>query len=160
MIATLLLIAGLSYGRGADSAPADVADEKTAINETLDKFDEALLAQDVSGLTSLLCEEGMVIGTDPSEFWNKQEITDLWTEALVQGPPEFKYLGDREIVIAPGGKAAVVVTQYMIPAWSPNIPWRQVYHMVKMKKEWKILVINIAFVPKNEHIQAINAALD
>jgi hypothetical protein len=69
-------------------------------------------------------------------------------------------MGDREIVVGPGGKSAVAVTQYVIPAWSPNIPWRQVYHMVKVKKEWKILLINVAFIPKNEDIQKLNAALE
>jgi ketosteroid isomerase-like protein len=138
----------------------DVEAEKAAIGEILDKFDEAIQAQDVTTLASLLNENAMVCGTDPSEFWPKLEIVEMWNQALSEGAPEFKYIDERRIVVAPKGKSAVAVTQYMIPAWSPNIPWRQVYHMVKIKKDWEILLINIAFVPKNEHIQAINDALE
>jgi hypothetical protein len=157
----ILLAAAVSFGKTSKTSNGASEDEKAAINLVLDKFDEAIKTQNASGLAPLLCEEAMLCGTDPSEFWNKQETIDMWTEALSQGPPpEFKYMGDREIVVGPGGKSAVAVTQYVIPAWSPNIPWRQVYHMVKVKKEWKILLINVAFIPKNEDIQKLNAALE
>ena len=31
---------------------------------------------------------------------------------------------------------------------------------MKVKKEWKILLINVAFIPKNEDIQKLNEALE
>jgi ketosteroid isomerase-like protein len=138
----------------------DMEAEKAAIGKTIDNFDNAIKTQDVEALAEVLNENAMVCGTDPSEYWTKQEIVEMWREALSQGAPEFKYIDDRRIFVAPGGKSAVAVTQYIMAVWSPNIPWRQVYHLIKTEDTWEIFTINIAFVPKNEEIQAINAALD
>ena len=119
------MAAAVSFSMTSKTSNADLEGDKAAISQVLDNFGEALAKRDASGLAPLLCEEAMLCGTDPSEFWNKQETIDMWVEVLSQGPPpELKYLGDREIVVGPGGKAAVVVTQYYIPAWSPNIPAR------------------------------------
>ncbi len=156
----LILTAGVTFAQSSSTSGTDNEADKAAISKVLDKFDAAIKDLDVDAMASLLNENAMVCGTDPSEFWTKGEFVEMWNQSASQGAPEFNYIDDRRIYVAPGGNSAVAVTQYMIPAWSPNIPWRQVYHLVKINNSWEIFTINIAFVPDNEDIQAINAVLD
>ena len=47
-----------------------------------------------------------------------------------------------------------------MPIASPKIAWRNEYHLVKTDGKWKILVLNCAFIPKNEDMQKLNEALE
>ena len=100
------------------------------------------------------------LGTDPSEFWDKQQVTDLWAQLLDDTIPELDFIGQREIKIAPDGHSAFVVEQYVWPLFTPNIPWRNVYHVVKTDDEWKILAFSSALIPRNEDLQKLNEALE
>ncbi len=160
LITALVLFAGISFGQTSKLATADIEAEKVALNELMDKFDSAFKTQDVPTLASFLTEDALTCGTDPSEFWNKQQITDLWSQMLADSGPELKYIGDRTIQLAPDGTSAIIVTQLIVPAFSPKIPWRQVYHCVKTNDKWMIFFSNVAFIPYNEDIQKLNAALD
>ncbi len=155
----LLLIAGYSFGQTSKTSSVDMKTEAAAVNELIDKYETAVEALDVSTFISLLSEEAIVCGTDPSEFWNKQEYKNLWEQSSSGPMPEFTSIDDRKTIVSPGGKSAIVVTQYII-GWSPKIPWRQVYHCVIINDNWLIQFINIAFIPKNEDIQTINEAID
>jgi len=128
--------------------PVDIKAEEAALNKIMDSID----------FKSNLTEDALICGTDPSEFWNKQQFLEQ-LEQTKDAAPEFKSIGDRNIKVAPDGNSAIVVTQY-ITSWSPKIPWRQVYHFVKTNDKWMIQFINIAFIPKNEDIQKINEAID
>lgn len=128
--------------------PVDIKAEEAALNKLMDSMD----------FESNLTEDALICGTDPSEFWNKQQFLEQ-LEQTKNAAPEFKSIGDRNIKVAPDGNSAIVVTQYII-SWSPKIPWRQVYHLVKTNDKWMIQFINIAFIPKNEDIQKLNEAID
>jgi ketosteroid isomerase-like protein len=160
VITAFLLFAGIAFGQTSKIATVDIEAEKTALNELMDKFESAFKTQDVSTLASFLTEDALICGTDPSEFWNKQQITDLWTQMLVNTGPEMKYIGDRKIKVAPDGTSGIIVTQLIVPIYSPKIPWRQVYHCVKSNDKWMILFSNVAFIPYNEDIQKLNEAID
>ena len=160
IITALLLFAGIAFGQTSKPTQVDFETEKAALNELLDKMDSAIKAQDVSTIASCLSEDVLICGTDPTEFWNKQQITDLWTQMFDNPFPELKYLGDREIKVAPDGNSAIAVTQYIMPLFSPKIPWRNLYYFVKTNDNWMILFASTAFIPKNEDIQKLNEALD
>ena len=160
IITAIVLFAGVSFGQTSKIATVDIEAEKTALNELMDKFESAFKNQDVSTLASFLTEDALSCGTDPSEFWNKQQITDLWTQMLVNTGPEMNYIGDRKIKVAPDGTSAIIVTQFIVPFYSPKMPWRQVYHCVKSNDKWMILFSNVAFIPYNEDIQKLNETID
>ncbi len=159
MITALFLFTGAAFGQTPATTPVDMEAEKAALNEILDKFLAAGQAGDLEPWVSFLTEDALVCGTDPSEFWNKEEFLGLWDQDSPSPLPDINYLDDRTIKVAPGAASAIMVTQYII-SWSPNIPWRQVYHCIKMDDSWMIYFINIAFVPKNEDIQTINDSLE
>ena len=79
---------------------------------------------------------------------------------LADSTPGFDLIGEREIKVAPDGKSAVVVEQYMWPAFTPKIPWRNVYQVIKSDDQWKIHFFSCALIPKNEDLEKLNQALE
>ena len=147
IVSSLLLIAGIACGQTKPSDQVNMQAEITVITKLMDEFD----------FGSIFTDDALICGTDPSEFWSKQQFVESM-EQISNDPPEINSIGDRVVKVAPDGNSAVVVTQYII-AWSPKIPWRQVYHLTKTDDGWKVFFINFAFVPKNEHIELINEAI-
>jgi len=148
IVTALLLIAGFASAQTKTSDQVNIQAETTVINELMDNMD----------FGSILTEDALICGTDPSEFWGKQQFVES-IEQISNDAPEINPIGDRVVKIAPDGNSAVVVTQYIIE-WSPKIPWRQVYHFIKTDEGWKVNFINVAFIPKNEHIEIINNAIE
>jgi len=144
----LLLFAATAFGQTKTSDQVNIQTETTMINKLMDNLD----------FESLLTDDALICGTDPSEFWGKQQFVESM-EQISNDPPEINSIGDRVIKVAPDGNSAIVVTQYII-AWSPKIPWRQVYHFIKTNEGWKVNFINVAFIPKNEQIETINNAIE
>jgi hypothetical protein len=106
-----------------------------------------------------MSEDAICLGTDPSELWNKQQMTEMWTQMLADSAPKVNNIVERKIIVVADGNSAAVVDQYIMPDISPNIPWRNVYHLVKTNGNWKIFFFNCGFIPKNEEIQKLNDAL-
>jgi hypothetical protein len=139
--------------------PVDIQAEEAALNGLMDKFDEAMKAGNDSLARATITEDALICGTDPSEFWNKQQFLGPEEQDSASAPAEVKYISDRVIKVAPDGNSAVVVTQLTI-SWSPKIPLRVVYHFIKADDKWMIEFINVAFIAKNEDIQKLNEALE
>lgn len=134
--------------------------EKAAINDLFDKFDAAFHSQDAETLSSYLTEDALCLGTDPSEFWDKPQMTDLWKQTFADTVPELNMISEREIKFAPDGHSAVVVEQFMLPLFTPKIPWRNVYQLVKTNDRWMIDFCSSALIPKNEDLQKLNEAME
>ena len=159
IVTALVLFAGVSFGQTSKTATVDIEAEKAALNEIMDKINSEAKDGDQTVFVSLLTEDALFCGTDPSEFWNKQYFVDRSKQDSNDPTPEFKYIGDRKIKVATDGNSAIIVNQLMT-AWSPKIPLRMVYHFVKTNDNWMILFVNVAFIPKNEDIQKLNEAID
>ena len=139
--------------------PINIEAEEVAINNVLDKLISAFKEQNVDTLTSLLAEDVLMCGSDPSEFWNKQEIIEIWTQMLAQ-PVELNIIGEPVIKIAPDGNSAFAIQQYVMPVFSDKLLFRNGYHLIKSNNEWKIYTSNTACIPKNEDLPAINEILN
>lgn len=159
IVTALLLFAGIAFGQTTTSANVDIEAEKAAINKLMDKFDAEFKNGDASSFLSYLAEDALICGTDPSEFWNRKEYLEMNEQQSNTDVPEFEYMDDRVTKVAPDGNSAIVVTQFIVE-WSPKIPWRNTYHFIKTNDGWKVYFVNIAFVPKNEHIGIINKAIE
>jgi hypothetical protein len=139
--------------------PVDIQAEEAALNGLMDKFDEAIKAGNDSLARAIITEDALICGTDPSEFWTKQQFLGPEEQDSVSAPPEAKYISERVTKVAPDGNSAVVVNQLFL-SWSPKIPLRVVYHFIKADNKWMIEFINVAFIAKNEDIQKLNEALE
>lgn len=140
-------------------ATVDIEGETAVIDSVFNKFNNAFDARDVTTLASLLTEDALCLGTDPSEFLTKQQITDMWKQMLADSAILINYLSERRIKVATDGNSATVIEQYMMPAISLKIPWRNAYHLVKVNDKWMIDVLNCALIPKNEDMPKLNQAL-
>ncbi|MBN2272950.1 MAG: nuclear transport factor 2 family protein [Bacteroidales bacterium] len=136
----------------------DIEAEKAAIDSLFDKFIEAFNAQDVTTLVSYLTDDALCMGTDPSEFWNKQQITDIWSQMLADTVPVMDFFDEQVIKVAADGHSATAVQQYMMPDVT-LLPWRNTYHLIKKDGHWMIFAFSCGFIPKNEELPKINEAL-
>lgn len=159
IIAALLLFAGIAFGQTNKSDQVDIQAELTMINDLMDKMDAEFEKGDATTFLSALADDALVCGTDPSEFWNKEQYLGMQDTGPNDNVPDFKYIDDRVVKVAPDGNSAIVVNQFMM-GWSPNIPLRNDFHLIKTDEGWKVFFVNIAFIPKNEHIGMINKAVE
>jgi tetratricopeptide (TPR) repeat protein len=134
---------------------------RAGVNALLDKYDLAFKAKDVPTLIALLADVGLFCGTDPSEIWDKKQISDGWTQAFADPSLMIDFTVDkRDILIAEDGNSAIAIEQFYFKLFSPNIQWRAIFHAVKVGEGWKFDFISWNFIPKNEDIEKINKALE
>jgi hypothetical protein len=159
MLLLSLLIFVLSACQQPETKPVDLEAEELAINELLDKVFLSFETQDVATLSSIIADDVLVCGSDPSEFYDKQQITEIWTQMLAESSYEFNTISERNIRIAPDGYSASAIEQFFMPIFSTVLPFRISYHLIKLNEEWKIFCWNGACIPKNEDLPKINEAL-
>lgn len=139
----------------------DTVVTKAAISALFDKFNAAFKGHDAGKVTELLSEDALTLGTDPSEFWDKKQISDAWTQVMADTSVTLDYSVDRrEIRIASDGNSAVVVEQFMFPVLSSKIAVRNIYHVIKQDEKWMIDFMSFNLIPKNEDLIMLNAALE
>jgi ketosteroid isomerase-like protein len=141
--------------------PVDTAAANGAVTNVLDKWNAAMKAKDVSTMTALLTDDGLLCGTDPSEFWDKKTYLDEWTKLSADTSFAVDYsLDKREIRVAADGNSALAIEQMYFKAMSEHMPFRLVYHLVKKDGDWQFDFISWNFIPKNEDIPKLNKALE
>jgi ketosteroid isomerase-like protein len=141
--------------------PVDAEAAKALISGLLDKYNSAFKAKDTNTLIASLTSDVLACGTDPSEFWDKKQIADGWTQAFADTSLKINYSIDkREIRLSADGNSALVVEQYIMSLLSSKIPIRSVYHTVKVDGNWMLDFISWNFIPKNEDISKLNKALE
>ena len=154
----ILSIAGLviiACQQAPKPVPVDIEAEKAIINDMFETFNAS---RDADTLATYLTEDALCCGTDPAEFWTKQEMIEGWRQMLT---PDVKlnFISERVVKVAPDGNSATVVDQYLMPVYSPNIPWRNSYHLVKVNGTWKIDFLSCSFIPRNEDIEKLNEVI-
>jgi hypothetical protein len=133
--------------------------EKAVIDSLLNVYDGAFVNFNPEILASCLTEDALCCGTDPAEFWNKQQIVDLWKQAENDTTYQVTLTGERVVKLSADGNSAIAVRQFMIPEVTP-MPWRNVIHLVKTDNEWLINFTSVSFIPKNEDIAKINTTFE
>jgi hypothetical protein len=142
------------------SEPVDLDAAKSELNALTDSYFNAWKEKDIEALEHMIADWGIYCGTDPKEFWNKDEVMELWKEYFNDTLATFEYtLMRRETNVAPDGSSAVIVVQGTYPDWSPNIPVREAFHVVKTDEGWQIDFINWSFLIRNEDVDVLNSAL-
>jgi len=154
IVSALILFTGIACDHTSKPVPVDINAEEAVINDVIDNLYTAMKEQDVSNMAAPLSEDALICGSDPSEFWTKQEIIDEWSQTLTDSVTEFEFIGDRRIIVAPDGKSATAVDQIIFPGIS--LPWRFAYQFIKTDDNWKIFFLNIAVLPKNEDLAKID----
>ena len=153
----LVMLSTITFCQSKTSIEA----EKATVADLFDKYYSAINEKDAATLPTFLTEDALVCGTDPSEFWNKEQITDAWTQGLADPTLEINItIGKREIRVADDGSSAIVVEQYILPFISSKIHIRTVNYAVKTNDKWMIDFMSFNFIPKNEDISKLNKAVE
>jgi len=143
------------------TVPVDTEAAKTVISALFDNFHSAFKAKDTNTLIATLTDDALTCGTDPSEFWDKKQISDGWTQAFADTSLKINYSIDkREIRVAADGNSALVVEQFVMSALFPNIPVRIISHAIKGGENWMIDFVSWNLIPKNEDLDKLNKALE
>lgn len=159
----LVIIALLITTACETNVNTDVVDMKT-VNKTItqlaDNNLDAWNARDVDKLISMVADDGLFFGSDPSEIMNKKELTQMYNQLFADTATNYSYDIDmRKIIIAKDGKSAIVVEYFTIEAWSPLMPLRQTTQFVNYDNKWEINFIAWGLIGKNEDVEKLNKAL-
>jgi hypothetical protein len=140
--------------------PVNLEAEKAAVDSVFVKFNAAYNTGDVATMASFLSEDLIFLGTDPGEAMTKQQTVDLWKQLFADTLIKIELIGERRVKVAPDGNSAVSVDQFYFSMFTPQIPWRNQYHLVKTNNKWMIIFGSSNLIPKNEDIPKLNKALE
>ena len=141
--------------------PVDMTESEKAVASVLDAHWSAVMAKDAEAVIALVTDDFLSCGSDPEEFWNKTEMYNSIKQMFAN--PDLKTditVDKRQIRIAGDGNSAVALEQMFMKSFSPRLPVRTVYHLVKDNDTWLIDFTSTAFIPDNEDIEKLNEALE
>ncbi len=142
------------------SVPVDTEAVKAEITALADQFYTAFKAKDVNAVNALLTQDALVCGTDPSEFWNKQQLSDFLSPMSADTSVVIDYsIMKREIKVAADGKSALVIEQVVFAGYSPRFIIRNIFNVEKANENWMIGFLSWNIVVNNEDAVIVNAAL-
>lgn len=159
----IVFVAAIVFACQPKSHPivVDLGASKAEVNTLMETYLMAFNARDVTTLVSLITDDGMYCGTDPTELMDKKTVTDGWTMVFADTTMNFAYTVDkREICIKSDGNSAIIMELFTMKAIVPKIPVRLVSHAVKTADGWKLDFISWSLIPKNEDIPRINKILE
>ncbi len=161
----LLISALVMLMASCQQKPATVVVDTEAIKAELtvflDEYNVAYKAMDINKMTSFCTDNAMFLGSDPSEIWNKKQITDYFMSQGLDSTMKLEFVIDRrEILVAADGNSAIVVEQFILPIISPNLPVRAIDHVVKVGDGWKFDLLSWNVIPRNEDLPKLNAAFE
>ncbi|MFO7853599.1 MAG: hypothetical protein ACQERS_14250 [Bacteroidota bacterium] len=140
------------------AAPVDIESEKATIKKMFAENWVFINNIEFDSVSVDLTEDVLSCGSDPSEFWNKKEIEEIWKSFTEENIPEMELIGDRIVKVAPDGQSAIVVEQVNL-SYTPDIPWRTVYYLLKTNGKWMISFMSTALIPRNEDLEAISKSV-
>lgn len=161
----LLILAVVMLMTSCQQKPVTVAVDPEAVKAELatfmDEYNTAYKAMDINKMTAFCTDNAMFLGTDPSEFWNKQQIIDYFMAQGTDSTMKIEFKVDRrEILVAADGNSAIVVEQFFIPLISTKIQVRCIDKVVKVNDKWMFDLLSWNIVARNEDIPKLNAALE
>lgn len=129
------------------------------IESFIDTYYKASQDGDMELLGSLLADDGLFCGTDPSEYWDKEAILEMFAQSLSGETPDISEMIKKRVInVSENGLSAIIVEHIIMP-WSPNIPVRQTFHLTGTGSNWQIDFIGWAFMADNADIGKLNEAV-
>ncbi len=155
----LVLAIVISACQKKTEVKVDQATLTEQVNTFMEKNRKIWETNDTSALRGIYAEDLVILGTDPSELWNKNQYLDEWKK-MIQGGFEFKHSEiKRDIRVSKDGNSAMVSEQYFIPMLSEKFQVRAIFHVEKNSDNWQINYLSWSVIPRNADIEKINAAL-
>ena len=151
----------LSCQTNTKTEQVDLAAAKNAVNTQMDNFYQAYKARDIDAIGNILADDGLYCGTDPGEFWSKEKLLKLYARMFSNESLDINYSIDkREIRLDADGNSAIIVEQGISNPISKKIPYRGIYHCMKIGDDWKIDFTSLSLIPKNADLAKLNKAIE
>lgn len=159
----LVLNIALLFFTACQQAPEpvtiDLKAEEAAAKEMFSVLRNAMNAQDIETLFSLITEDALIIGSDPIEILTKAELKEMWIELSATIDFKFVLFDKQPFKISPDGNSAIAVSQFYVPEMTANLPLRQVFNLRKVDGKWMVSFWSSSVIPKNEDLSKIMEAL-
>lgn len=158
-LALAVVCLGLASCQQNESAPPVSKDEATkAVGDLFDGFNSAFNKKDATAMGNYLSDDGLFLGTDPEEFFNKQRVMQEVTNMAQDTSVNANYtIEKREIRVSPDGQMALVIEQTIVP-FLGKIPARMIGHASMKEGQWKIDFYSWNLIPKNDMLKKISEA--
>src|SRR5438105_3305938 len=76
VILTAACIGFTSCQKNQSTASISKEEVSKAVAELFDGFNSSFKNKDISAMGNVLSDDGLYLGTDPGEYWNKQQVID------------------------------------------------------------------------------------
>ncbi len=129
------------------------------INKVLDSMHQGFRTKNFKLMESFLTEDGLYLGTDPSEIWSKKQLSQYF-DKNVKDTNNISYtILSRNILLGKNNNTAMAIEQYYLSTMSDKMMVRSISKLVNKDNVWKISFYSWNFIPRNEDIKKINEAL-
>jgi ketosteroid isomerase-like protein len=158
----LFLLVGSLVILSCEKSSAPVVDRDAAakaVGTLFDSYTKATKERNYAALDTTLADDGLFLGTDPEEFWDKAKLMSTFKTASDSSSTVDISMDKREIRISEDGTMAIVVEQSNIPIMSEGILIRGVGHARLIKGQWKIDFYSWSLIPRNEDLEKVNKAV-
>jgi ketosteroid isomerase-like protein len=110
---------------------------------------------------STLSDNGLFVGTDRTEFWNKVTVLEIQKQMFDDPDFTFSYkLAKRVIRVADSGQWALVIDQLEATSvFGPDLPVRLTSVVINTDDGWKIDYLGWGLIPDNEDLGKIAEVL-
>ena len=147
-----------SCQQNQSTAPVNTEEASKAVEELFDGFNSAFNKKDATAMGNYLSDDGLFLGTDPEEFFNKQRVMQEVSNMAQDTSVNANYtINKREIRVSPDGQMALVVEQTIVP-FLGKIPARMIGHASLKDGQWKIDFYSWNLIPKNESLKKLSDA--
>ena len=142
-------ISHITDTRRREGCPSEAPDEAAAINALLDAWHQAAATADADAFFGSMTADGIYLGTDASERWQRDELRS-WAKAAFERDTAWAFAPhDRQLYFSQNGQTAwfeEILDTWMGPCRGSGI-------LSKTGKGWKIRHYNLAVLVPNEKIQ-------
>ena len=153
LLALMTLMMGPLFGQTNKKVTSD------DIESLIESYYKLSLQEDAKALGSLLADDGLFCGTDPSEYWDKKAMMEMFEDSFSGEPFDLSEMVKKRVIhLSDNGMSAMVLEHINMP-WSPNIPVRQTFHLTRNGNKWQIDYIGWSFIADNNDIARLNAAV-
>jgi hypothetical protein len=121
----------------------------------IDGLHNGFKAKSLEEMNKYFDDNGMFIGTDPNEFWTKQQLND-YLNLSFKDTTNYRYsITKRVVEMGNDGTSGVVVDQFVLP-FSPHLPIRSVAYAEYGNGKWGIKMFSWNFIANNADVDKLN----
>ena len=155
----VVLLAACNDSDENNSSASNTSDRKGGDSASLvgviDGLHTAFKAKSLEQMNNHFAADGMFVGTDPNEFWTRQQLNDYLNLAF-KDTTIYRYtISKRVVELGADGNSGVVIDQFTLP-FSPHLPIRSIAYAENENGKWSIKMFSWNFIANNDDVDKLN----